>query len=75
MSDSSSARKEVSFVLRLWLEPRGGPGAPEWRWHIHHVQSGEEAHFHRLEDVAQYIQAKSGVPFPGMGHRPGRPTG
>ncbi len=58
------AKKGMSFVIRLWLEPREMPGDPPWRWHVHHVQSGEEANFTRLADVLQYIEEKAGTAPP-----------
>ena len=46
--------QSVSFVLRLWLEPFGN-GSPEWRWKVHHVQSGEERYFRSLNDVQEFV--------------------
>lgn len=56
--------KEASFVLRLWLEPRKIAAPPEWRWHIQHVQSGEEAYFSHLNDVLRYVESKTGLSSP-----------
>lgn len=60
----TDSKKNVSFVLRLWLEPREKSSHPEWRWHVQHVQSGEEAYFHRLAELLTYIERKSEVPPP-----------
>ncbi|MBI4497666.1 MAG: hypothetical protein HY689_07205 [Chloroflexi bacterium] len=57
-------RNNVSFVIRLWLEPRTGVGDPEWRSHVFHVQSGEEAYFRRLSDLLSFVERKSGVSPP-----------
>lgn len=65
MTDSQvGAKRGISFVIRLWLEPREIAGDPTWRWHVQHVQSGEEAHFARLADVLSYIEAKAGLAPP-----------
>ena len=48
----------VSFVLRLWLEP-SGEGCPEWRWKVHHIQSGEERYFHSLADVREFVAVRA----------------
>lgn len=60
----AARRREVSFVIRLWLEPREQADSPQWRWYVHHVQSGDEAHFHSLRDMLAYVEAKSGVSSP-----------
>ena len=46
--------ENTSFVLRLWLEPSGGQ-TPEWRWRVHHVQSGEERLFRNLANVLDFV--------------------
>ncbi len=58
--EQGAATKSVSFVIKLWSEPREIAGDPPWRWHVHHVQSGDEASFTRLRDVLQYIEDRSG---------------
>lgn len=59
-----SSKKDVSFILRLWLEPQEKPGSPDWRWWVQHVQSGEETHFQRLAELLNYVQQKSEAPPP-----------
>jgi hypothetical protein len=53
-----------SFVLLLWLEPGAGRGAPEWRWRVRWVQTGEEACFRRTADVLAFIAERAGLPPP-----------
>ena len=53
-------KKGTSFIIRLWLEAREMAGEAPWRWHVHHVQSGDEANFTRLADVLTYIEEKVG---------------
>ncbi|GAB4282502.1 MAG: hypothetical protein Kow0058_00970 [Roseovarius sp.] len=45
----------ASFVARIWLE-RHRNGAPVWRGHIQHVQSGEERHFRRLAEMCAFME-------------------
>ena len=53
----------VSFVLRLWLES-STEGAPDWRWKVHHIQSGEERYFRTLNDVQEFVAECSRVAPP-----------
>lgn len=57
-------RRDVSFVIRLWLEPQEQAGPPQWRWRVLHVQSGDEAHFHSLRDVLAYVETRCGLSPP-----------
>lgn len=50
----------VSFVARIWLERRQN-GAPVWRGHIHHVQTGEERHFRRLAEMCSFMEQSAGA--------------
>ena len=50
----------ASFVLRLWLESTGGRSG-EWRWKVHHVQTGDERYFRDLMDVLDFIGERSEV--------------
>lgn len=59
-----TTKNGMSFVIKLWLEPREMAGDPQWRWHVHHVQSGEEASFTRLADVLRYVEDKACVAPP-----------
>ena len=43
-----------SFVLRLWLESLEGE-CPDWRWQVHHVQSGEQRYFRSMGDVLEFV--------------------
>lgn len=58
--EQAITKKGMSFVIRLWLEPREMAGEAPWRWHVQHVQSGEEANLTRLADVLSYIETKAG---------------
>lgn len=64
MAARSERLKESSFVMRLWLEATVR-GCPEWRWHVQHVQSGEQRYFRRLDDVLEFVAERAGVPPPG----------
>ena len=54
MTQDTRPRQDISFVLRLWLEPAAGR-SPEWRWQVHHVQSGEDHYFSSLADVLEFV--------------------
>ena len=54
MVDITSPKNSASFVLRLWLETREA-GSPEWRWQVHHVQSGEDQYFRSLAEVLEFV--------------------
>lgn len=59
-----AVQRGVSFVIRLWLEPRPVAAEPEWRGHVYHVQTGEEAYFRRLRDLLSFVEQKAGVSPP-----------
>ena len=52
-----------SFVLTLWLEPAEA-SSPDWRWKVHHVQTGEEKFFKRLADVLDFVASCARVDPP-----------
>ena len=51
---------DASFVLRLWLEP-SNEQVPEWRWKVHHVQSGTERYFRNLANVLEFVSECANV--------------
>ena len=55
--------EDVSFVLTLWLEP-SSEEAPQWRWRVRHVQSGEDRYFARIVDVLRFTAERAGVSPP-----------
>jgi len=55
--------EQVSFVLRLWLEP-GTSGERRWRGHIQHVQSGRDVYFQDLRRMLAFVEEISGESFP-----------
>ncbi len=57
---------EASFIMRLWLEPGGGD-SPDWRWHVRHVQSGQQGYFSSLPDVLKFVGDATHVPPPTYG--------
>ena len=59
-----SGDKRASFVITLYLEPRSVEAAPEWRWRVSHIQTGEQVYFKRLDDFLEYVSTQSGVPRP-----------
>ncbi len=61
-------KDSISFVLRLWLESAGGD-APEWRWQVHHVQSGEQRYFRSLTNMLEFVAACAGVEPPQISKR------
>ncbi len=63
MEQSGPPRESVSFVLRLWAESASGE-SPDWRWKVHHVQSGEERYFRSLGDVLDFVEGCAGVAPP-----------
>jgi len=54
----------VSFVIKLWVEPQEEDSQQVWRYHIHHVQSGEEAYFNDFAAMAAFIERQSGIQTP-----------
>lgn len=66
VAHAGSQSETVSFVMRLWLEG-GRQESGQWRWHVHHVQSGEERYFRKLADVLAFVAEKAGVAGPGEG--------
>ena len=60
MAGATRQTESVSFVLRLWLESAGGESG-EWRWKVHHVQTGEERYFRDLMDVLDVVGQRSDV--------------
>lgn len=64
MDSSALPRREpVSFVIRLWLEPREASALLEWRWHVRHIQSGTEAYFRDGGAMLRFIADKADVPL------------
>jgi hypothetical protein len=53
------SRRCTSFVIRVWLEERARPTAPEWRWHILHVQSGRRRYVRSVHDLLAFIALHS----------------
>ena len=51
----------VSFVMKLWLESGEHEGLPEWRWHVRHIQSGDEAYFRNMAAMLKFIEQKSSL--------------
>lgn len=56
--------KSASFVMALWVEPGSPREAPEWRWRLIQVQSGERRYFRRLSDVLAYVSEQAGMAPP-----------
>ncbi|MDP2947960.1 MAG: hemerythrin domain-containing protein [Chloroflexota bacterium] len=65
----------VSFVITAWLEPRQGEQPAEWRYHVRHVQSGQEARFAHLQAVLGFLAEKAGVPLPVVASEEDRQVG
>lgn len=60
----------VSFVIRLWVERRDMVGAPEWRFRVQHVQSGEGLYVRTLGDLLTFVERQSGLSAPSLSHDP-----
>jgi hypothetical protein len=54
--------QRISFVVRLWVEPRQEEGRPRWRGQIEQVGSGEQAYFRDVEGLLAAM-AKSAPGF------------
>ncbi|MFN3974468.1 MAG: hypothetical protein ACK4K2_04210 [Dehalococcoidia bacterium] len=54
----------ISFVIVLWLEPQQSTDAPQWRWRVTDVQSGNKAYFCRIADLLAYVSERAGVTPP-----------
>ena len=60
----------ISFVIRLWAERCEVPAAPEWRFRIQHVQSGEATYVRTLTDLFTFVERQSGLSAPPLSHDP-----
>jgi hypothetical protein len=60
----------VSFVIRLWAERRDVAAAPEWRFRVQHVQSGEGVYVRTLADLLTFVERQSGLAGPSLPHDP-----
>jgi len=47
-----------TFIVRVWYDETGKPQ----RGHIQRTGTSEQAYFNKLEDIAIYIQSRSGKP-------------
>lgn len=47
--------------MKLWLESGEHEGLPGWRWHVRHIQSGDEAYFRNIAAMLKFIEEKSGL--------------
>jgi len=61
---ASQHAESVTFVIVLWLEPRGESLEPEWRWRVREVRDGGEASFRHVADVLAYVAERSGASGP-----------
>ena len=52
-----------SFVARIWLE-RAQDQDPTWRGHVQHIQGSEEAYFHDLAELHEFLERISGMQGP-----------
>jgi len=58
-------RTQVTFILRLWIDPQAEPAA--WEGQAECVADGARAHVRGIVDLAQFIAAHTGplpVPHP-----------
>lgn len=60
----------VSFVIRLWVERRDVAAAPEWRFRVQHVQSGEGLYVRTLADLLTFVERQSGLTAPPLSDDP-----
>jgi hypothetical protein len=56
MAARSGTRAGTSFVIRLWLEKREGPGGPEWRFYVQHVQGGDHRYGRSMTDLLAFVE-------------------
>jgi hypothetical protein len=63
LAQEAVGTKSASFVLTLWLE-QTCRAAPEWRWKVHHVQSGDERYFRTLSEMLEFVSESSNVSAP-----------
>ena len=59
-----TAKKGMSFVITLWLEPTEGD-QPEWRWRVTEMETGAQRYFRKLADMLAYVSERAGVSPPG----------
>jgi hypothetical protein len=55
-----TTRRIESFLLRLVVEGHDDAAAEAWRGRIHHVGSGHERHFERLQDIITFVNEQFG---------------
>lgn len=61
-----SQPRQVSFVVRLWLESFDAAGRAHWRLQARHVQSGEQVYGQTVEDLLAFVERQAGLPGPSM---------
>lgn len=65
---SPAEADEHAFIVRVWREPRELPGArPLWRGSVEHVTSGVQRYLNALEELSEFVQARTGPWSPGTG--------
>jgi hypothetical protein len=61
MASERPARRNGSFVVRIWWEPGADPGSGHWRGWVQHVQNGEQISFEHMADLIAFIQRETGI--------------
>jgi hypothetical protein len=63
LAQEAVGTKGASFVLTLWLE-QTHRASHEWRWKVHHVQSGDERYLRTLSEVLEFVSERADVSAP-----------
>jgi hypothetical protein len=61
MSSERTARRDGSFVVRIWWEPGTDSGSGHWRGWIQHVRNGEQVSFQNMADLIAFLERETGI--------------
>ena len=71
MTSERRARRDGSFVVRIWWEPGADQASGHWRGWVQHVRNGEQVSFQQMADLIAFIERETGVqteqPMQGLG--------
>ena len=60
MASERTARRDGSFVVRIWWEP-GAEQTLHWRGWVQHVRNGERVSFQNMADLVAFIEREIGM--------------
>lgn len=57
----SPARRDGSFLVRIWWESGTSSAAPAWRGRVEHIPSQTAAYFERADQLLAFIAEMTGA--------------